>query len=348
MSKIKIYRKNSISNPEIVEFKRRRSFWARFVNLRKLLFYVLLLVACYGMYLIMGQLKLSENLVLRKTEYVGLKRLQQQEMDRVIINEFGKSMFDVNIQDMQKLMKDNFIEVSQIKAEKIYPDKIVFQVQEKTARLILTNFNGKFLFDDNGEILKALCRDDLQKFDYFEYLMARGFGDPNADYVEDLVLENIGEEIELEEFNFATYPYQEKIKLLEELQDTWKLKFDNEIEYVAQNLDLNLDLAIPELVSWTEDCFEKGDVWDETTIDFAANSVGLFTGKLNLEIDNAKWDGDFRLFLNLRGGQTTVIVSPSRTLDIQIEDFESILAYSNKSVNDFRLIDLTSQKVLVE
>ncbi|MBP9758341.1 FtsQ-type POTRA domain-containing protein [Candidatus Dojkabacteria bacterium] len=295
----------------------------------------------------MTNLKVNENLVLRETEYRGLSRLKKNQLDVAIKGEFGQGMIGINLKKMEEQIESGFIEISNIRAEKIYPDKVVFQVEEKTAKLVLVNFNGKFLFDDKGEVLKSICRDDIQKFNGFDYLMARGFGDPNGDYVEDIAIAELGEDVEIEEFDFTQFPFEDKVKILDKLQSDKQQNFEQETVWVMDNLDLKLDMDISVIKSWSEDCFTAGDKWDGELINFLADANKIIKVDLEYEVLDAKWDGEFRLIFILSNG-TQIILSPSRTLDIQIEDLESILTYSKKTIYDYKLIDLSSQKVLVE
>lgn len=347
--RLKIYQKNKaqIKKPKIIEFRKKRNFLHRFINFRKVLIYIFLILIIYSGYLLLANSNIDENLVLKETEYRGLNRLDKTQLDDVINESFGQGMLGLNLYKLEKQLKENFIEVSNIKAEKIYPDKIVFQVEEKTAKLVLVNFNGKFLFDNKGEVLKAICRDDIQKFNGFDYLMARGFGDPNSDYVEDIAIEQLGDDVEIEEFDFKEYPFDEKIKILESLQNKSLLEFEDVTTWVQNNLDLNVGIELPSIKSWNENCFKVGEKWDDSLINFLADSYQVFKENLKYEVIDSRWDGDFRLFFKLTNG-TEIILSPSRTLDTQIEDLESILLYSEKNIYDYKLVDLSSQKVLVE
>jgi hypothetical protein len=297
--------------------------------------------------LYIGNLKLNENVVLKQTEYEGLDRLTKTQLDASIQDRFGKSMIGLNLRDMEKRLVHDFIEVSNVRAEKIYPDKVIFKIEEKTARLILINFNGKFLIDENGEILKAVCREDLQKYDSFDYLLARGFGDANADYIEDIVIENLPEDVKIEEFDFQKFPFEEKVKILQSIEVQKETQFNEEINFVQENTDLGLDLNVVYMKSWSEDCFAQGDFTDKTLVSFLADISDILLTQLKYDIRDINWDGEFRLVVILNSG-TKLIFSPSRTLDIQIEDLESILLYAKKNVYEFKLIDLSSQKVLVE
>lgn len=342
-----VFKKNSKGNSNAFEFRKKRSFWRRIFSLKKLLLYILFILLIVSGYFAITNLELNKNVVLKETEYEGLKRLTKSQLDEAIMDQFGKSMIGINIKHIENRIIDNFIEVSNIKAEKIYPDTIVFTVEEKLAKAVVVNFNGKFLIDENGEILKAVCREDLKRFDGFDYLLAREFGDPNADYVEDIVIQELGEEIELEEFDFAQYPYDEKVKILHNIQQEKKNEFNEEIKYVQEFVNLEVAIDVPYIKSWTEDCFVEGDLADKTEVNFFGNSYKTLSEDLQYQIKEIYWDGEFRLIVELNDG-TLLILSPSRELEAQIEDLESILLFSQKSVYDFNLIDLSSPKVLVE
>lgn len=344
-------KKNTVQsrrNPELVHFRRKRSFLGRIFNFRKILVYLLLILLIFAGYFYIKNLNLSENLVLKQTEYEGLDRLTKAQLDISLTDKFGQNMIGLNLRQMERKLITDFIEVSNVRAEKIYPDKVVFKIEEKTAKLVLSNFNGKFLVDENGEILKSVCRDDLQKFDAFDYLLARGFGDANADYVEDIVIANLPEDVKIEEFDYSQFPYEEKVKILKELELQKETEMNDEINFVWENINLELtNIDVPSMKSWSEDCFKVGVYTDSTLISFLADTSNILKNQLKYEIKDLNWDGEFRLVVILNNG-TRLIFSPSRTLDIQIEDLESILLYSQKAVYDFRLIDLSSQKVLVE
>jgi hypothetical protein len=283
--------------------------------------------------------------VLSQTEYEGLINLQKHQIDSVIEDQFGKFMNKVDPDELEERIKNEFVEIGDVRAEKMFPDKIHFTVVEKIPVALYININGYYLIDINGEVIKAYNSETIYTFSNQDYEIARGFGSPNADYVEERIFNELLEE-EMEEFNFAEYEYSKKQEVLANIQIERKTKIDDLIQI---NLKQSQEKSFPDVrtvYGWDETAYKIGDTINPDLIDFVLNVFSQLDIYKDVKVDEILWDGEQRiiLFFNIDG---EIVISRKRDIPVQFEDL-SLIVKKIGEIDKIKRIDLSVPKVVVD
>jgi cell division septal protein FtsQ len=107
--------------------------------------------------------------VFSETEYEGLINLDKSELDRVIENQFGRLMNKIRTHELENRIRGQFVEISEIRAEKMFPDRVKFTIVEKIPIALYININGYYLIDINGEVIQAYNSETPYSFSRQDY-----------------------------------------------------------------------------------------------------------------------------------------------------------------------------------
>lgn len=340
-NKLKELRKKN----KIKDIQKKRFQIRNFKKKLPIISFILLIILVFGgVYLYFIQNR--EDWVLQETEYVGLKNLSKKELDNEINEYFSKLIFQVDTDDVEKKILDTFIEVNTIRSEKIYPNKIIFYLEEKDLAFILVGFNGVFLIDINGEVIKGINNYDQIHFIAEDYNIARGFGDINAEYIEDKVFETIAEE-NVEDFNFDLVDISIKEQILEDITIQRRIKFDNILNKTAEKLIVFENYDLPIIFTWEERQWEVEEYIDNNRVDFFVEIIQTIQADFGFDIEKYLWDGDQRFFIEING-DIEIITSPIREAKTQLEDLQILSKSEGFEYDKIKKIDLSSTKILVE
>lgn len=279
-------------------------------------------------------------------EYVGIENLQKKELDASLNEFFNENIFFLKPSLIEIKLKDEFIQIKNVKAEKIYKNKIVVYIEEKVPHYIYQNFNGIYLFDKEGSVLKNTKLNDYIEYKQIDYELARGFGDLNGDYVEDRVFLELEPE-QIEDFTIEEFNTEIKENILDGIINERQTNFNNRLDIVDEHLGEYGGFNVPVIKAWEEKIYEVGEIRNKEESWFLGQASATIEEKTNFRVLSSLWDGDLRLLNTINTG-TEVIMSPSRDLDIQIEDLELIINKLEKPVEEVKFIDLSSTKVLIE
>ncbi|MBD3363554.1 FtsQ-type POTRA domain-containing protein [Candidatus Dojkabacteria bacterium] len=282
----------------------------------------------------------------QEVKYFGVKNLEKSQLNKYIDPYLGRNIFFVNPQKLADELNEHFIEISEARAEKVYRNKINFYIEEKIPHIIYLNFSGIFLFDTKGEVLKAWEAGSKVEFSELDYELARGFGDEDASYIEDRVYQDLDEE-EIEDFIFEEMDSKEKQKVLNSIVVEKQTKFNKILDNNSKKLELFSEYQIPIIKAWDESVYKVGDFDDRKKIKFLGNAVNSLKERMNPKDIKCLWDGELRLICTI-DQRIDLILSPSRKLNYQLQDLKLILEEIDKESEEIRMIDLTSEKVLVE
>lgn len=287
----------------------------------------------------------SANFRFNETEYSGLINLTKEQLDSIIAKDFNQKIYSINPDVLEDKLKENFIEISSVEAEKLYPNKVKFYIEEKIPYLIYIGFNGSCLVDEKGEVLKTQYSSRNIAFNAKDYNLARGFGNPNAEYVADRVAVDLPEE-EIENFNFAEYDFEKKNEVLKAIEEEIVGKFTSSLQKQIDETEYNSQYNVPVVYAWDERQYKQGEFIDLKLVKFLHNSVTLTQNILQVDSDSNLWDGKFRLILSFQDSRA--IFSPLREVERQVEDLELGLREYRKKIRDVEEIDLSSEHVLIK
>jgi hypothetical protein len=283
--------------------------------------------------------------VFSETEYEGLINLDKSELDRVIENQFGRLMNKIRTHELENRIRGQFVEISEIRAEKMFPDRVKFTIVEKIPIALYININGYYLIDINGEVIQAYNSETPYSFSRQDYEIARGFGSPNADYVEERIFNELSEE-EMPEFVFAEFDYSRKEEVLKHIETERKIKINDVIKSMYDKSLETISIDTQIIYGWDELDYSRGDVLEEDVLAFLLSVIKELEGYSEIRVDEILWDGDQRmiLFFNIDG---EIIISKQRDVRIQFEDL-GLIVKNIGEIDKIKRIDLSVPKVVVD
>ncbi len=324
--------------------KRHRSLFSflslRFRILPSLLVLLLLTLVFSGIYFFP-----KDRIVFKNTTYSGLRNLNRQDIDTALAKYSGESLLNIPPQDIEEHLTQTFSEIKFLRIEKIYPNTIHIHIEEKLPKLLYINFNGSYVFDKDTDILAVSRNNDPTNFPEQDYNLARGFGNPDASYIEDRIAGNLQDEA-LEQFNFDDVEFTQKEKTLQVLVSEIQTKFKNKLQKQQELTNFEEFSNIPTILGWDDTIYEEKNDFEKTYIQFFSTLITSLEEKYGLQDTQNVWDGNYTT--NIRIDSNTLLkFSMQRDLELQLEDLEIILESKSKNLSAINYIDLSSNKVIV-
>lgn len=307
--------------------------------------FILLILAVVGSLLVWWFVQRQQAWIFSETEYVGLVNLEKSQLDNAIADQFGLLIHKINPDSLEEKLRGAFVEIGDVRAEKLFPNKIRFTIVEKIPAFVYINFNGYYLVDSVGEVIKAYPNESAYDFSDLDYELARGFGSPNANYIEDRVLNELSED-EIAEFDFETFEYEQKELILQSIELERKLKFNDVIRTNTERYSSQAFQGIPLISGWSEEVYKVGENMEVDLFTFFNQVNQSKQNNMEITFENLLWDGDQRmiLFFNI---DSEVVISRKRDVAIQFEDLALIVKKIGE-IDKIKRIDLSVAKVVVD
>lgn len=265
---------------------------------------LLLFIAIFSIGFLIYKITQTNYFGVKKIQLTGNKQISTSSIEEQCRNNFSRNIFILSVGEIENEIEKMSIYIKKIHAEKILPDTIAINIEEREPIALWRTVNGAYLIDNEGFILERAVNENV-----------------NLDVIQSAVLTETDEQNENEQI--ATSEEQPEnpedkteeqkttasVFLGEELekQIDWELKQrEKEINLFEINFDDYLKLPdlfkkYPQVKVWSDEIFNAGTYTDTELLDKYLE----LTGELNnspFEIAETLVFSESKTLVNFREG----------------------------------------------
>ncbi len=315
-----------------------RVFSFRF-NLITLSFTILVIISLLFILFMHSQ----QAYIVKTLQVVGIKEIGRMELDEVLNEYLGRSMFTFSEGSIEAQLLAEFPYIRTVEVQKILPGKLNVSVQERFPIFVYNNLSGVALIDREMQVIDVPNTQESVGLTTNELLIVEGYGDPNADYVYEKFLSKIDDEEKRAELDWAEVELEKKVGALEELRRDLLIRVESALN---RNSDILLELDLPNTqLVFGYDAMQLGvgDLFPEdlflVTEQVITNVPDLLGGILKMT-----WQSQFSLVIETESG-VNVEMTSSKDVEEQLHALQVILAQEEIPKN--ATIDLRSDLISV-
>jgi cell division septal protein FtsQ len=321
---------------------------------------VLIILLLLGAYTLIT----SKTFAISGITYLGNSKATTTDLDNLLSGIKGRNIFLVRSDEItDKLLHSKFF-LEAVTVKKIWPDKLKINITESQPEFTLINMNGGYLITKNGKVIEVVAQDKLN-FSDEELDIIKGFGSPNAHYVEDRMRLDLGLGPKVtptqapfrigstpaptptpDTFDFFAVDPAKKIEVLNIIRAELLSKVGSTWDKYSQLVSTKEFSSLPRIFAYDNSTFKENDTINLSRLEVTNEVVSFFNKHPDMIVQKIIWESDFLVDFELTSGQS-IIFGVNRKASEQLEDFEVITQNLTQQGKTFARIDLSSKKVSV-
>ncbi len=321
---------------------------------------VLIILVLLGVYTLIT----SKTFAVSQIIYLGNNKATSADLDNLLSGVKGRNIFLVRTDEIaSKLLGSKFF-LEGVTVKKIWPDKLKVTITESQPEFTLITMNGSYLITKNGKVIEVVAQDKLNFTDE-ELDIIKGFGSPNAHYVEDRMRLDLGLGPKVtptptifrigstpaptptpDTFDFLATDPAKKIEILNIIRSELLSKVESTWEKYSELVSTKDFAALPRIFAYDNSTFKESDTINLSRLEVTNEVVSFFNKHPDMIVEKIIWESDFLVDFELTSGQS-IIFGVNRKASEQLEDFEVITQNLIQQGKTFARIDLSSKKVSV-
>ena len=299
---------------------------------------------------------LSPDFEIKSFEILGTKNLNSRKVEKLLEDYKRENIFLVRSSSIQNELYSYSTLVKSVKVDKVLPDKIIVEFEERTPYLLWIDLGGIYLFDKEGVMLEV--KEDFQdlKLSEEDCELLKGYGNLER-FEEAEEKQEEDSEGEKDEPNVKEDDQEKNMDDKEkEMSQEEKLeKLETQRQEVISRVNFFLDDQIEDktelleeyqvIYSYQINSFEKLEELNNEIFNFSDKIADIKFGEE--EFTKYVWESEYRMVIYLTRGRK-IIFSVKRDLSEQIESLKLLMADLKKEGKVFRTIDLSSEVIMYE
>ena len=283
---------------------------------------------------------------------IGNKSVTEDSLNQILSEYKDKSIFLTSSSSIENKLLDNFVFFKSVKVRKEWPNTIKININEREPKLVMINLNGSYLIDEDGRIIDIISTKSINFSDDNLDIIA-GLGDPNADYVINILeLELVDEGIidptdeEQEEFDYSTIPLSRKLEILESLENDLRSRAEENFTLFNEETANSKYASLQRVFVYENIEYKQFDFINKELMLLSLEVSGFFNTPDTPQITQLLWEGDYLANIKLDNGKE-IIFGTARNISEQLEDYTIIINELKINGVDYSRIDLSSKKISV-
>ncbi len=275
-----------------------------------------------------------------------MDQLPQDTVTGVLDSYSGKNIFLQGVDEIRNSITAKSIFLKDIYIEKVVPDTISVYVVERYPRVVVVNFHGAYLVDQENIVIKVLSRTEGYDLNKNEIDLLLGYTAEDSILVRDKIFDTLSDE-EKEEFKFEEVEDDIKLNIYNEIYSNLRQKLDELITQNSKGVSTTEFANLNRVFVYSNRDLQIGDGIRSKFIDIGLEIQAYFRTKEDYTLDKLVWVNDYSLMAYTLEGKT-FLFSDRREIWKQCEDLDQILAYLQESGEDFTQIDVSVSVVSVK
>ncbi|MFQ5492905.1 MAG: cell division protein FtsQ/DivIB [Candidatus Dojkabacteria bacterium] len=310
----------------------------------------------------------SPTFAISEFSFLGSGKVDSKEIISQLQPFVGRNIFLTRSSAIEEHLEQSALFFEEVQVRKILPNKLKIDLNQREPDLSLINLSGVYLVDNEGIILDQVETDQLN-FSPEDLEIIKGFGDPNAKYVEDRIRLDMGiveidEEFDPQEpleevvnptptpkpedkFDFSEIKLSKKVKILRQIRAELMVKVDETLEAYSASVSKQDFAALPRVFVLENILYEKNDEISPLRLGVTLEASSYFNQHKRLIVRKIVWEGQYLITFELTDGKTLTF-GTNRPTSEQLEDFELVSTQLKLEGRSFKQIDLSSKKVSVK
>lgn len=304
-----------------------------------------------GLVYLLVRLIYSPQFVVSRYEFLGNKSISDQDLQLVVKPLTEQSIFLLNSSKLEQSLKDQYVFFKTVKIQKVWPDKLWVNINEREPKLIFINLNGAYLIDEDARVINILSTSKIN-FNTQELEIIRGLGDPQADYVKQrlkadyLAAKAQSKAVDYPKFNFVKTELSIKQAALTAIQNDLYAKASQLLEQHSNSIDDNSFASFPKVYSYDNSPHGLYSFIDKSLLDLTVEVENFFSRRKKERVIKVIWESNFLINCKLKNGKTAIF-GTQKDVSIQLEDYLLVTAQLKREGKNFSQIDLSSKKISV-
>lgn len=306
---------------------------------------------------LMNSVFTSSSVKVKSFELLGNRTINDAQVLAVLDKFRDQSIFTLNTSLIEEELQAEFNIFNGVWVKKYYPDTLNIRISEREPRLVYINLSGAFLVDANGQVLRKIFVDPVVMTDE-KLNIARGFGDPNSEYLFEIFLNDFKinnqaldlapEELKLlieSAFNFDNVSLIDKKNKLDLLEAEYKQELLTLWMKVNQAVDVSVYSTYPRVDSIDTTVYEEDDLIDITRLNITTDLLNLFSSR-KIQTSRMVWEGELLIRVTT-ADEKELVFSSVRKITEQFEDYIMVMNQLQKEGKEYCQIDLSGIKIAV-
>lgn len=299
----------------------------------------------------------SDTVRIKEFKLLGNRTINDSQVLAVLDKYSGQSIFTANTELISNDLRKEFNIFNGVTVTKFYPDTLYIRISEREPRLVYVNLSGAFLIDANGQILRKIFIDPVLMSEE-KLNIARGFGDPNSEYLQEIFVNEFKVnnqllDMTLEEqklliassFNYEEITADARMKRINKLETEYKAELLAIWEKLNQAVDISVYSTYPRVDAMDTNVYEEDDSIDIERLDISSDLINLFSAR-KIQINRIIWEGEL-LIRVITVDNKELVFGSVRKITEQFEDYILVLSQLQKEGRDYCQIDLSATKIAV-
>jgi hypothetical protein len=239
-------------------------------------------------------------------------------------------------------------------------NKLKISINEIRPELTLINLTGAYLITKAGLVLEVVAQDQLN-FNATELDIIKGFGNPNAKYVEERIRADMGIPPDAPEatetpqvagtstetaFDFSQIEQAKKIAVLNTIRSELLTKVDDLWSRYSELVSLEEFAALPRVFSYDNTPYTENSSLSLARLEITGEVLNYLNKLDRVVIEKIVWESEYLINFRLNDGKELTF-GTSRKASEQIGDLEIVLLYLKQNGKDYSQIDVSSRKAAV-
>lgn len=311
-----------------------------------------------GIAYLLSMLFASESLQIKQFKLMGNRTINDAQVLAVLDKYRSQSIFTANTSAIENDLQSEFNIFNGVWVNKYYPDTLSIRISEREPRLVYINLSGAFLIDANGQVLRKIFIDPAVMPEE-KINIARGFGDPNSNYLYEIFLNEFKinnqildlptEEQKLliaSAFNYEEISQNEKINRVKQLEQEYKKELIEIWNKINQAVDVSVYSTYPRVDVIDTMVYDEELTIDINRLNITSDLSNLFSAR-KIQVSRIVWEGEL-LIRVITVDDKELVFSSERKITEQFEDYILVKNQLQKEGKDYCQIDLSATKIAVK
>jgi hypothetical protein len=291
-----------------------------------------------SLFFLMQALFVSGVFDIKKFEVYGIEQLSEQDVEGNLEKFKDRNIFLQNVGEVEQSISSSSIFLQNIYVEKAFPDTLRIYVVERFPEMVLINFQGAFLVDQDNVVVKVLSKTGGYDIKPEQIAVILGYGDINSKLVNDRILADVPED-ERAEYDLNSVSIEERQNLLNvektEIEVTINELFDQNSKGVSTTEFANLS----RFYMYSDKNYEVGQKISPQLKNVTREIISYFRSKEDLIPSTILWEDDFSIVVETEN-QKRFLFTERRDIVEQTQDLELALEHLALRGEDYTEITL--------
>jgi hypothetical protein len=290
----------------------------------------------------------SDRFRVKSFSIIGEKSVSESELKAELSPLTEQNIFFIRGKSIQKTLSEKYAIFKIVKVKKIWPDRILININEREPKLAIINLYGAYVVDEDAKIIEIITQDKTAFSDQ-EILIIKNLGDPDAKYISDIIFPTWKAENPKatdDQYKFSDISLEKKTKALSELNNSLSAKAEERFESFQKKISETKYAALERVVVYENKEYIESDYIDENMLKLTTEVVSFFNITDKQIINHVYWKGNYLLEIELGSGKI-IIFSTHRDNSEQLEDYTLVKSQLSLSGKNYQEINLSSKKISV-